>query len=143
MDYRKPQELQSLELSDYEIRICVNGTRHWADKKTFHAVMIEVLEDIPDGTNIIFISGDAATGADALIIAWCRKFGFPCKRMPADWEASPRGAGYIRNTQMSECMTRLISFWDGVSRGTKHLIDLAIIRNLPVRIVNIEMETAA
>ena len=143
MDYRKPQELQSLDLSQYDVRICVNGTRHWADKRTFHQVMIEVLEDIPEGTNIIFISGDASTGADAMIISWSRKFGFPCKRMPADWDASPRGAGYIRNAQMAECMSRLISFWDGVSKGTKHLIDLAITRNLPVRIVEITVEEKA
>ena len=45
-------------------------------------------------------------------------------------------AGYLRNKQMAEYADALIAFWDGESKGTKHMIDLAKKNGLKVRIVN-------
>ena len=45
--------------------------------------------------------------------------------MNADWEKHGKSAGYKRNQEMANVSTHLIAFWDGKSRGTKHMIDIA------------------
>lgn len=42
---------------------------------------------------------------------------------PADWDAHGKKAGILRNIQMGDYADALIAFWDGKSRGTKHMID--------------------
>lgn len=42
---------------------------------------------------------------------------------PADWDKHGKKAGIIRNEEMGNYADALIAFWDGKSRGTKHMID--------------------
>lgn len=49
----------------------------------------------------------------------------PIKRFPAEWGEYGKSAGYIRNAEMAKYADALIAIWDGESRGTKHMIDLA------------------
>lgn len=54
---------------------------------------------------------------------------------PADWDGLGRSAGYMRNMEMLDSnVDRVIAFWDGKSRGTKHTINEAWRRGIPVRI---------
>jgi hypothetical protein len=46
-----------------------------------------------------------------------------------------KGAGYIRNATMAKNADAVIAFWDGNSPGTKHMIDIANQKKLPVRII--------
>lgn len=140
MDYRRGQKKQSLILTDYVIRICVNGTRRWGDKKRFHKELIKYLERFDDNVDILFISGAAYSGADDFIISWCKKFGYPCKKYPADWDALGKSAGRIRNTEMSQVSTHLLSYWDGKSTGTKDAIDKFESSSLPVKIIRIDQD---
>ena len=41
----------------------------------------------------------------------------------------------MRNVEMAENANALIAFWDGKSKGTKHMINIATERNLPVRVI--------
>jgi hypothetical protein len=70
------------------------------------------------------VSGTAA-GVDRLGEAWASDNGVPVKKMPADWKQYGRRAGYLRNVEMAEYGDALIAIWDGGSRGTKHMIDIA------------------
>jgi hypothetical protein len=45
--------------------------------------------------------------------------------MPADWDTHGKSAGFKRNKEMAEVSQGLIAFWDNVSKGTKHMIDIA------------------
>ena len=56
-------------------------------------------------------------------------------RYPADWDTYGKSAGYRRNQLMADNADALVAFWDGQSRGTGHMINLAKERNLKVRIV--------
>jgi hypothetical protein len=47
-------------------------------------------------------------------------------------------AGPIRNGEMAKYADALIVFWDGKSRGTKNMIDLAERYGLKVRVVRID-----
>ena len=77
-----------------------------------------------------------ARGADALGRSWGLNNGIEIIEMPADWGQYGKGAGYIRNKEMAKIATHCICFWDGKSRGTKHMIDLAKEFNLNLRVVN-------
>ena len=79
----------------------------------------------------VVISG-AARGADTLGEIWADKNGVPLERCPADWNQYGRSAGYKRNQEMAEKAEALIALWDGKSRGTKHMIDIADLKNLKI-----------
>src|SRR5574343_841092 len=79
----------------------------------------------------VVISG-AARGADRLGEQWSAKNMVPCERFPADWDRHGKSAGYRRNEQMAENAEALIALWDGESRGTKHMIDIARRKGLRV-----------
>lgn len=76
-----------------------------------------------------------AKGADMEGYSWAKKFNIPIKEFPADWNLYGKSAGYKRNKQMAEYADYLIAFWDGKSKGTKHMIDLASRQQIGVMVV--------
>lgn len=88
-----------------------------------------------------FISG-TARGADVLGEVIVSERGWQVIRFPADWDTYGKSAGYIRNEQMAEyAMSEdsygvLLAFWDGQSKGTKHMIDLAKKHGLDIYVIN-------
>ena len=80
--------------------------------------------DIGGWVPSVVLSG-TARGADALGEQWAAKHGVPTERFPADWSAHGKAAGYKRNEQMAACADALLALWNGHSRGTKHMIELA------------------
>lgn len=130
------QELQSLNPKDYTNRVIVAGSRGYDNREEFHRVMCAYLKrfDAP----ILFISGAAPSGADDFIIRWCKRYNYPCLQMPADWDLNGKAAGFIRNTEMAKIASHVLAFYDGESRGTGHMIDLAIKEKLQVKILYIK-----
>jgi len=84
--------------------------------------------------NIEIVSG-VANGADKLGELYAIEYNHKIKRFPADWGRFNRQAGYIRNIEMADYADALIVFWDGKSKGTKHMIDVAEEKNLLIRII--------
>lgn len=68
------------------------------------------------------VSGDAI-GADSLGAEWASVNSIPVKHFPAEWDKYGKSAGFIRNAEMGEYADIAICFWDGKSKGTKHMID--------------------
>ncbi len=83
---------------------------------------------------IEIVSG-TADGADKLGERYAEERGLPIKQFPADWNQFGKSAGYKRNQLMAEYADGLIAFWDGKSKGTKHMIDLAKSNRLKVKII--------
>lgn len=75
-----------------------------------------------------------AKGADHLGELWANFMKIPVDKFPADWNKYGKSAGYKRNVQMAENADALIALWDGESRGTKHMIEIALEKNLLVHI---------
>lgn len=98
------------------------------------------------------VSGKAE-GVDALGERWADEFGIPVKPFPADWDDidAPGAvvrtrhdgkrynakAGHDRNVEMAKYADALIALWDGKSKGTKDMIDLARLRNLHIFILRV------
>lgn len=84
--------------------------------------------------DIEIVSG-AARGADKLGEQYANEHGYKLTHFHADWDTYGKGAGFKRNNQMALYADALIAFWDGKSRGTEMMIQLARGRNLLVRVV--------
>ena len=85
-------------------------------------------------TEIEIVSG-TANGADKLGEKYANEKGYKIKKFPADWDKYGKSAGYKRNEEMAKYADSLIAFWDGKSKGTKHMIDLAKRYSLNVKVV--------
>jgi len=115
------------------LKVIVAGSRSFTDY-----LWMELLLDMyfqrysPDQIEIV--SG-GAWGADRLGEIYAKTHGMALKVMPAHWEKYGKSAGYRRNEQMAQYATHCVVFWDGESRGTGHMIDLAKQYNLALRIV--------
>lgn len=79
----------------------------------------------------VVLSGDAR-GVDRLGTAWATERGIPVEHYPADWDTHGKRAGFLRNEEMAGKADGLVAVWDGKSRGTKHMIDLARAQGLKV-----------
>lgn len=66
-----------------------------------------------------------AQGPDILGMIWAAKHNIPVKKFPANWDKLGKSAGYKRNQQMAEYADACIVVWDGISKGSMHMIDLA------------------
>ena len=106
------------------VKVIIAGGRDYENYNELECVADHMLEKLMNTHDIVIISG-GARGADAMAMRYANHRGFELIVMPADWNTHGRSAGYKRNAQMAEAATHLIAFWDGVSRGTKHMIDIA------------------
>ncbi len=88
--------------------------------------------------NVIIVSGHAS-GADSLGEKFAADHNLQCELHPADWERHGRAAGPIRNEKMAEVSDALIAFWDGKSRGTKSMIEIARRKGLQVAVVRYDL----
>jgi len=73
-----------------------------------------------------------AQGVDMLGYRYAKDHRIPIKEFPANWDKHGRAAGPIRNKEMALYAEALIAMWDGESKGTKNMIDLATRQGLTV-----------
>ena len=76
-----------------------------------------------------------ARGADLLGKKYALERGVRVLYFPANWDRDGKSAGYLRNREMAENADALVAFWDGTSKGTAHMINLAKEKKLMVRVV--------
>lgn len=112
-------------------RVIIAGGRDFNDYPLLAKTMDELLVNIPD--EIIVVSG-TAKGADTLGERYAVERGYSIYTFSADWKKYGKRAGFLRNEEMAKNADALVAFWDGESRGTKHMIDLALRYQLKVRV---------
>lgn len=74
-----------------------------------------------------------ARGADALGKRFAREFGIAHKEFPADWDTHGKSAGYKRNVQMADYADALLLLWDGKSKGSAMMKDIAEKRSMLIK----------
>lgn len=114
-------------------RVIIEGCRDFDDYELLKEKCDYFLQD-EKKEDVVIISGHAS-GADALGERYAQERGFQLETFPADWKAHGRAAGPIRNARMASAANALIAFWDGKSRGTKNMIEIAKNHNLKVVVV--------
>ena len=116
------------------MRVIVCGSRRWRDRD----MIADRLADLPVESTIVH---GAAGGADTIAAQEAEKLGLLLDPHPAEWELYGKRAGYLRNRKMAELGADLvIAFWDGRSRGTMHMVDLAEEYGIPFELITGGME---
>ncbi len=132
------------------MRIIIAGSRDFNDYKLLRKECNEIFNQISkerlltgsineDVKNMEIVSG-GARGADKLGEQFAKEYNIKIKQFIPDWDTYGKSAGYRRNAEMALYAKKdngvLIAFWDGISKGTNHMIDLAKKHGLKIYIVN-------
>lgn len=152
MHSETPTPVEHEQVRNYATRVIVAGTRGYTDYAMFSSVLDDFVADREE--EIVFLTGMATSGADAMIVQWCKERGRPWSEFPAQWDdldapgavirhtrsGKPYNAvaGHDRNKLMGDHGTHLIVFWDSVSPGTRHMREYAISRSLKILTVFID-----
>lgn len=112
-------------------RVIIAGGREFADYQLLKEFADYILSNIE--ADIEIVSG-GASGADRLGELYAEERGYQIRRFPADWKRYGYGAGPRRNREMAEYADALIAYWDGHSRGTRNMIELAKEYGLKIRV---------
>lgn len=112
-------------------KVIIAGSRDFTD----YALMEGVTDNLLRNKNLVEIVSGCARGADKIGQSYAAQRGYKVIKFPADWDRHGKSAGYIRNEQMAKYADALVAFWDGASRGTKHMIDLAKKYGLMVMVI--------
>lgn len=108
-------------------RYIVAGGVRFEDYETLKTILDDLFIEIPKD-EIEIVSGHAK-GADSLGERYAAENNLKCTIFPADWGKYSKAAGPIRNRQMLEYAleeeAHLVAFWNGESKGTKNMIDIA------------------
>ncbi len=115
------------------LRVIVAGSRDFNNYELLCDRLDFYLKRYPR-ERIEIVSG-RARGADRLGEEYAKSRGLRLKEFPANWDKFGKKAGYLRNREMAEYGTHAVIFWDGDSRGTRHMIELAREKELEVRVV--------
>lgn len=87
------------------------------------------------GWEITEVVSGHARGVDRMGELVAKSKGIPVTTFIADWDQFDKRAGYLRNEQMADYADCLCAIWDGVSAGTKNMIDIAKREGLRVHVV--------
>lgn len=115
------------------MKVIIAGSRYFNNYELLRQYVDHILQNVSQKESIEIVSG-GAKGADELGERYAKERGYKITRFPAEWNKYGRAAGPKRNEQMGDYADALIAFWDGESRGTKHMIEYAKKKNLLVRV---------
>jgi len=110
----------------YTMKTIIAGSRDLVDKDTVFSII-----DLAPVFITQIISG-GARGIDKLGAEFGYHKDIPVITFNADWDTYGKRAGYLRNVDMADNAEALIAIWDGKSKGTKHMIDIALDKGLLV-----------
>ena len=105
------------------IKIIIAGGRDYTDVSAMEVGFLKHFNKYRND-QVEIVSG-MARGADSTGVELARQYNLVVHEWPALWHTYGRSAGYKRNVQMAKNATHLLAFWDGVSKGTEHMINTA------------------
>ena len=106
------------------MKVIIAGSREFSD----YELLCQVVEK--SGFDITEVVSGCARGTDKLGERWAKENGIPVKKFPAKWDELGKDAGYIRNREMADYADALISIVFPNSRGTRHMVRVAKLRNM-------------
>ncbi|MEX3625117.1 DUF2493 domain-containing protein [Viridibacillus arvi] len=115
------------------IKVVVGGSRGFSDYGLLKSKLDTILKDY-EYSQIEIVSG-GAEGADKLGERYAEEHGCKLTMFIPDWDMFGGSAGMRRNVEMAHYGDCVICFWDGVSRGTKGMINTCISKSKTVQII--------
>ena len=121
------------------MKLIIAGGRDFEDKvlatMEFNKFCAELNADLSKANPVTEIVSGGARGADRVGEYVALLHRIPVKKFIPDWDGLGKKAGHVRNAEMGEYADALLAFWDGKSRGTKHMINYARKKGLKVKVV--------
>lgn len=96
---------------------------------------LDISPYIPTDTELIISGG--ANGVDTLAEEYADKKRISKLILRPRYDLYRRAAPIKRNDEMVELCDKVLIFWDGVSKGTKHTIDYANKIGKPIEIITV------
>lgn len=109
------------------MKLLIAGSRSITD--------FDISEYIPSDTSLIISGG--ANGVDTLAEEYADKKRISKLILRPRYDLYRRAAPHKRNDEMVELCDKVLIFWDGVSKGTKHTIDYANKIGKPIEIITV------
>lgn len=113
------------------MKVIISGSRSFNN----YELLKKETKSFLEGLDEVEIVSGVAMGADMLGIKYAMEMNYDIKKFPANWDLHGRSAGVKRNYEMACYADALICFWDGKSRGTANMIEVARKRGLTVKVV--------
>lgn len=113
------------------MKTIIAGSRNVTDPDIIEKAVTE------SGFEITEVIEGGAKGVDTIAREWAQKRPITVTEYKANWAKFGKAAGPIRNKTMADNADALIAVWDGESRGTKNMIELARKLGLKVFIYNL------
>lgn len=114
--------------------IIIAGGRDFNDQ----ALMLDRIKEL-EKNGFIYASTTLicgmAKGADMMARNIFQQAGLNVRDMPAEWELLGKRAGFARNEAMATLADLALVFWDGKSKGSKHMIETMDALGKPVFVV--------
>lgn len=112
------------------MRVIIAGSRNIYD----YQLVVRALDEAAVMMDIVptLVLSGTARGIDQMGEKAAHLAGWEVELYPANWETYGKSAGYVRNVDMAANADALIAIWDGKSKGTKHMIDIARSADLKV-----------
>ncbi len=121
-------------------RVIIAGCRDYTNYDEAKKYIDFCLSELVKKYELIILSG-GCRGADMLGEMYAEERNIKIERYTAQWGLYGKFAGPKRNREMAENCDYIICFWDGESRGTKSLIEIAEKLKRPLRIKIIKKTT--
>ncbi|HEF9752633.1 TPA: DUF2493 domain-containing protein [Campylobacter coli] len=121
------------------MKLLVCGGRDYKDVEHFNKEMSNIFSLYQNQIDTIIEGG--ASGADNMAKNYALKNKINLVEVKADWQHFGKAAGPIRNQRMLSMLDSnycVLAFWNGVSKGTKNMIEIARNKNIKVIIINIK-----
>lgn len=118
------------------MKVLVCGSRGWGIDLTDakQSVRRRLDQLLAGGEPQLILGG--ANGPDEFAREWAAHTDVDHLVLYPRWTQQGKQAGILRNLRMlDEQPDLVIAFWDGTSRGTKHTIDEARRRGIPVEVI--------
>ena len=107
-----------------KFKVAVIGSRSFTNYQRLESVLLYSFGQQVKNKSILIVSG-GASGADTLAERFAKEYSLEKEIYPANWDKYGKKAGYLRNEMIVKNSDTVIAFWDGISKGTKHSINLA------------------
>lgn len=132
-----PKPIPSRAPGGKELRILVVATRTYRDWPGF----VRELDNAIARALVALHNGEVVLLAPEMDAQFARRYAAErhvrLVEYTANFQADGRGAVFMRNRRLVAAAHTVVAFWDGMSRGTQFIIDLATERAVPVHVVDI------
>jgi hypothetical protein len=127
-------------VNNHKVYLLIAGGRDFNNYEVLKTCVNAELKD--NKLPVVVISG-TAKGADSLGEEWAAENNFEVIQYKPDWANQGKAAGPLRNIEMynfikDKAHKKVIVFWNGLSKGTMHMIRISKNGGLPVKIFDYE-----